>query len=82
MPAAPSEDAWHLFNDFLVRPTKRDEALSFNPAWKLPSVLAFQIKEANNRIDDTWKKNLDTSLLYQETTYALYSPSLREQDTN
>ena len=70
MPTAPGEDGWHLFNDFLVRPTKREEALSFNPAWKLPSVLTFQIKEANNRIDDSWKTNLDTSLLYQESGYA------------
>ncbi|KFY21179.1 hypothetical protein V491_03098, partial [Pseudogymnoascus sp. VKM F-3775] len=67
MPIAPAEDGWHLFNDFLVRPTKREEALSFNPAWKLPSVLTFQIKSANNLIDDSWKTNLDTSLLYQES---------------
>lgn len=75
MPTAPGEDGWHLFNDFLVRPTKREEALSFNPAWKLPSVLTFQIKSANNHVDDSWKSNLDTSLLYQESGYALF-PSL------
>lgn len=74
MPTAPGEDGWHLFNDFLVRPTKREEALSFNPAWKLPSVLTFQIKSANNHVDDSWKTNLDTSLLYQESGYDPFPP--------
>ena len=61
------EDRWHLFNDFLVRPIKKAEALTFNTNWKLPSVIAYQIKSANNRIDDSWKKNLDMSLLYKDT---------------
>lgn len=56
---------WHLFNDFLVRPVSSEEALSFNN-WKLPSVIAFQIKPENNRIDNSWKENLDTSILYMD----------------
>ncbi|KAK3076610.1 poly(A)-specific ribonuclease, partial [Coniosporium uncinatum] len=56
---------FHLFNDFLVRPTNTPEALSFNPGWKLPSVLAYQLKSSNHAIDDTWKANLDPSLLYR-----------------
>ena len=71
MPKAPEEDAWHLFNDFLVRPVQTNEALTFNTAWKLPSVIAYQIKAANNRIDETWKRNLDLSLLYTDTKYIL-----------
>ena len=60
-----AEDRWHLFNDFLVRPIPKEEALRFEPSWKLPSVLAFQVKTARNKIDDSWKENLDTSILYR-----------------
>ncbi|KAI8935577.1 poly(A)-specific ribonuclease [Plenodomus lindquistii] len=60
-----AEDRWHLFNDFLVRPIPREEALRFEPSWKLPSVLNFQLKSARNKIDDSWKQSLDTSILYR-----------------
>lgn len=65
-PTAPAESQWHLFNDFLVRPIKSEEALTFNTSWKVPSVIAYQVKAANNRIDNAWKQNLDTSLLYMD----------------
>lgn len=55
-----------MFNDFLVCPVTTEEALTFNTAYKLPSVLAYQIKEANNKIDTEWQKNIDTSVLYQD----------------
>ncbi|TVY87329.1 PAN2-PAN3 deadenylation complex catalytic subunit, partial [Lachnellula willkommii] len=63
-PTAPEESQWHLFNDFLVRPVQAKEALTFNTSWKVPSVIAYQAKQFNNRIDNSWKQNLDTSLLY------------------
>ncbi|KAH7384588.1 PAB-dependent poly(A)-specific ribonuclease subunit PAN2 [Pyrenochaeta sp. MPI-SDFR-AT-0127] len=59
------EDKWHLFNDFLVRPIPKEEALRFEPSWKLPSVLTYQSKAARNKIDDSWKESLDTSILYR-----------------
>jgi PAB-dependent poly(A)-specific ribonuclease subunit 2 len=55
---------WYLFNDFLVRQTNKEDTLRFDPSWKLPSVLAYQLKSASHLIDDTWKSHLDTSLLY------------------
>lgn len=67
MPQPQEQDSWHLFNDFLVRPISKNEALTFNTTWKLPSVIAYQIKAANNHVDDSWKMNLDTSLLYRDT---------------
>lgn len=70
-PEAPGESQWHLFNDFLVRSVSTEEALTFNPSWKVPSVVAFQVKEANNKIDTTWKDNLDTSILYQDIKYVV-----------
>jgi PAB-dependent poly(A)-specific ribonuclease subunit 2 len=73
MPERQEHDSWHLFNDFLIRPIVKDEALTFNTAWKLPSVIAYQIKAANNHIDDSWKMNLDTSLLHMDTQYVYLS---------
>ncbi|OAR02912.1 hypothetical protein LLEC1_04548, partial [Akanthomyces lecanii] len=63
---APGKSQWHLFNDFLVRSVSTEEALTFNPSWKVPSVISFQVKNANNKIDSTWKDQLDTSVLYQD----------------
>ncbi|CEJ90977.1 Putative Exonuclease-like protein [[Torrubiella] hemipterigena] len=67
-PVAPGQSQWHIFNDFLVRPVSKEEALTFNMTWKVPSVVAFQIKEANNRVDNSWVDNIDTSILYQDLT--------------
>ncbi|KAF2110710.1 ubiquitin carboxyl-terminal hydrolase-domain-containing protein [Lophiotrema nucula] len=61
----PTEDKWHLFNDFLVRPIPKEEALRFELSWKLPSVLTYELKAARHSIDDTWKEHLDTSILYR-----------------
>ena len=61
----PTESSnWHLFNDFLVCPIAKQEALNFSQAWKSPSVFALQSMELRNNIDDSWKSNLDTTLLY------------------
>ena len=57
---------WHLFNDFLVSPVDPREALHFDKAWKMPSVLAFQVKSAHGAIDQGWRELLDTSLLYHQ----------------
>ncbi|KAK5013804.1 poly(A)-specific ribonuclease, partial [Cryomyces antarcticus] len=60
-----AESQWHLFNDFLVRATTQEEALRFEPSWKLPSILTYQVKTHSHNIDDSWKENLDPSLLYR-----------------
>ncbi|KAH0529417.1 hypothetical protein TsFJ059_004166 [Trichoderma semiorbis] len=71
---APSQSQWHLFNDFLVCPVSTEEALTFNTSWKVPSVVAFQVKKANNKIDNGWKNTIDTSILYQD-----FNPSSRSE---
>lgn len=38
--------------------------MHFNTTWKLPSVLAYQVKSYNHAIDDSWKERLDSSILY------------------
>jgi PAB-dependent poly(A)-specific ribonuclease subunit 2 len=56
-------DDWHIFNDFLVQPIPKEEALRFDN-WKTPSVLAFQLKTMSHKIDDRWKDQMDTSILH------------------
>ena len=48
----------------MVEPVTQKEALGFASPWKTPVLLAYQRQEARHNIDDTWKKNLDTSCLY------------------
>ncbi|QDS72369.1 hypothetical protein FKW77_008301 [Venturia effusa] len=57
-------DQWHLFNDFLVTPITKKEALRFDPAWKLPSVITYQLKDMSHAVDDSWTDSLDTSILH------------------
>lgn len=59
---------WHLFNDFLVSPVESREAVSFDRNWKMPAVVAYQVKSAHGKIDERWKDNMDTSLLYSPYT--------------
>lgn len=71
-PSSPdplAADQWHLFNDFLVRQVPKEEALRFDPSWKLPAVLTYQLKSVSHIIDDSWKHTLDTSFLYKITDY-------------
>lgn len=55
---------WYLFNDFLVSSVETREALSFDRNWKMPSVIAYQVKSAHGKVDERWKNNIDTSLIY------------------
>lgn len=73
-----AESQWHLFNDFLVRPVEKKEALHFATTWKMPTVLIYQHQSASNAIDDTWKQSLDTTCLFQNWSlkYAYSSMSL------
>ncbi|KAI4159216.1 MAG: hypothetical protein LQ342_006736 [Letrouitia transgressa] len=64
-PIVKAESQWHLFNDFLVRPVEKKEALHFATTWKMPTVLIYQHQSASNAIDDTWKQSLDTTCLFQ-----------------
>jgi len=64
-PNPTTNDQWHLFNDFLVTPITKEEALRFDPAWKLPSVITYQLKTFSHAVDESWKNNLDTSILYK-----------------
>ena len=68
---------WHLVNDFLVRPITQDEALHFDPRWKLPSVITYQARTRAHVIDDSWKAAIDTSVLYRSVTQPALTPEYR-----
>ena len=55
---------WHLFNDFLVRKVPKEDALAFPSSWKQPAVIAYQVSTAKQAVDDSWRANLNTTLLY------------------
>lgn len=74
-PEAPEESQWHLFNDFSVKPVSAAEALTFNTRWKMPSMLVYQLKTANNKLDTDWVKNIDTSVLHIDFKYANFHSS-------
>ncbi|EFW21809.1 PAB-dependent poly(A)-specific ribonuclease subunit 2 [Coccidioides posadasii str. Silveira] len=57
---------WHLFNDFLVTGVSKEEVFSFNQGWKSPCTLAYQISTGRHGLDDSWKNELDTTLLFYE----------------
>src|SRR5262249_47189122 len=63
---ATEKNDWHLFNDFLVTEVDRNEALDFSQPWKHPCKLAYQVSSARNGVDDSWKENLDITLLFYE----------------
>ena len=63
---APGESQWYLFNDFTVEQISSEEALTFNAAWKMPAVLLYQLKAANNKTTTDWKTNMDTSILFKD----------------
>ena len=59
-----AESDWHLFNDFLVKQIPTEEALRFFQSWKMPSVLVFQAATSRHGVSDSWREDLDASLLY------------------
>ncbi|PGH11073.1 PAB-dependent poly(A)-specific ribonuclease subunit PAN2 [Helicocarpus griseus UAMH5409] len=65
---------WHLFNDFLVTEVSRDEVFAFNQPWKLPCSLSYQVQTARHSVDDAWKNELDTTLLFYEWSMNNYRP--------
>lgn len=81
-PNSPSESQWFLFNDFLVTPMPKEDALSFNSSWKLPSVITYQMKDQNNRVDNSWKQSLDTSILYSDENTRVIDKTHRPLSSN
>ena len=67
-------DNWHLFNDFMVRPVSSQEAMLFDARWKLPSIITYQAKSMSHHLDNTWKSEIDTNILFRSVTQPAFSP--------
>ena len=76
-PDTSSPPNWHLVNDFLVRPIAQEEALLFDPRWKLPSVLTYQMKYRSHDLDDSWKSGIDAGILYRSVSQPATSPEYK-----
>lgn len=74
-PEPTRRDDWHLFNDFMVRQVSPQEALHFDPRWKLPSVIAYQTKRSSHTLDDSWKTQIDTSILFRSVSQPAFTPT-------
>ena len=74
-PNLTQRENWHLFNDFMVRPVSGQEALHFDPRWKLPSIITYQAKGTSHHLDHTWKSEIDTSILFRSVTQPAFLPS-------
>jgi PAB-dependent poly(A)-specific ribonuclease subunit 2 len=74
-PDKSCQSSWHLFNDFLVHPIAAEEALHFNPQWKLPSIITYQIKTMSHVMDDSWKSAIDSRILYRSPIQPALSPN-------
>ncbi len=61
------KSSWYLFNDFLVRSVSDTEARSISGAWKIPSVLSFERKDAAQALDlSKLPTEIDTSILFKD----------------
>ena len=69
------KESWHLFNDFMVRPVSSQEALHFDPRWKLPSTITYQARSHSHHLDQTWQSQIDTSILYRSVIQPSHSPT-------
>ena len=76
-PDSSGRDNWHLFNDFMVRQVPAQEALHFDPRWKLPSVITYQARGVSHYLDDTWKSQIDPGILFRSVTQPAFSPTYR-----
>ena len=74
-PDPSQRERWHLFNDFMVRPVSTQEALHFDARWKLPSIITYQAKRVSHDIDDEWKSEIDTSILFRSVAQPALTPS-------
>ena len=76
-PEPERRENWHLFNDFMVRPISVQEALHFDSRWKLPSIITYQTKQMSHLIDNTWKSQIDTSILFRSVSQPAFTSSYK-----
>uniref|UniRef100_A0A8C4NAI4 PAN2-PAN3 deadenylation complex catalytic subunit PAN2 n=1 Tax=Eptatretus burgeri TaxID=7764 RepID=A0A8C4NAI4_EPTBU len=59
---------WYLFNDFLIEPIDKYEAVQFDPGWKIPCVLYFTRRDLHQRYDISIKIPIKENVLLAEAS--------------
>ncbi|XP_072105007.1 PAN2-PAN3 deadenylation complex catalytic subunit PAN2 isoform X3 [Mobula birostris] len=61
---------WYLFNDFLIEPIDKCEAMQFDLNWKVPCILYYARRNLNSKYDLTIKNPIEASVLLAEASLA------------
>ncbi|XP_069762464.1 PAN2-PAN3 deadenylation complex catalytic subunit PAN2 isoform X1 [Narcine bancroftii] len=61
---------WYLFNDFLIEPIDKCEAVQFDLNWKIPCILYYARRNLNSKYDLTIKNPIEASVLLAEASLA------------
>uniref|UniRef100_I3MQP5 PAN2-PAN3 deadenylation complex catalytic subunit PAN2 n=1 Tax=Ictidomys tridecemlineatus TaxID=43179 RepID=I3MQP5_ICTTR len=61
---------WYLFNDFLIEPIDKYEAVQFDMNWKVPAILYYIKRNLNSRYNLNIKNPIEASVLLAEASLA------------
>lgn len=61
---------WYLFNDFLIEPIDKTEAVQFDVSWKVPGILYYAKRNYHTKYDLRIKNPIDASVLLTEASLA------------
>nr|XP_025139538.1 PAN2-PAN3 deadenylation complex catalytic subunit PAN2 isoform X13 [Bubalus bubalis] len=61
---------WYLFNDFLIEPIDKHEAVQFDMNWKVPAILYYIKRNLNSKYNLNIKNPIEASVLLAEASLA------------
>ncbi|XP_075757995.1 PAN2-PAN3 deadenylation complex catalytic subunit PAN2 isoform X2 [Pelodiscus sinensis] len=61
---------WYLFNDFLIEPVDKCEAVQFDMNWKVPAILYYARRNLHAKYNLTIKNPIEASVLLAEASLA------------
>lgn len=61
---------WYLFNDFLIEPIDKHEAVQFDMNWKVPAILYYIKRNLNSKYNLNIKNPIEANVLLAEASLA------------
>ncbi|KFP33215.1 PAB-dependent poly(A)-specific ribonuclease subunit 2, partial [Colius striatus] len=61
---------WYLFNDFLIEPVDKCEAVQFDMSWKVPAILYYARRNLNAKYNLVIKNPIEANVLLAEASLA------------